>query len=177
MIYSGTNAVGGHLYRISAHVCQFSTLLPPFTSFHFLLSSSLSLSVRTLSWKTNKELQKLWRNEKSLKKICILYLVLVCLSIIQPLTEEDGNKRTIQSPLLSYRDYTENDFLLNRNPPCPLCPHCCWPPPSLKLQASFMDASPRHTVVCLPNNQVGGNTIRQKFKNTPPALTDGGIIP
>ena len=37
---------------------------PPFTPVHFLLNSHPPLSERTLSWKIDKELQKLWKKKK-----------------------------------------------------------------------------------------------------------------
>ena len=43
-------------------------------------------SVQTLRSETNKELQRLWKKNNSLKKTCILFLFLVCLFIFQSLT-------------------------------------------------------------------------------------------
>ena len=63
--------LGGHFCpQECPHIfCQFST--PP-SPVRFLLDNPLPLSVRTLSWKTNKELEKLWKNKNSLKKTYIL---------------------------------------------------------------------------------------------------------
>ena len=97
----------------SPYLCQFST-------------PSLPLSVQTLSWKTKKELQKLWKNENSLKKTCILYLFLVCLFIFQSITQKDDNKMTSKCPVLSCRDHTEKDVHLAKTHPSLVhsCSHC-----------------------------------------------------
>ena len=65
----------------------------------FCLTAFLPLSVWTLSWKTIKELQKLWENRNSLRKTCVLYFFLLCLFIAQSPTQEDGEKMTSRCPL------------------------------------------------------------------------------
>ena len=83
----------------------------------FCLTAPFPLSVRTLIWKTSKELRKLWKNENSLKKLHILYLFLVFFFIFQSLTQGDVHKMTSKCPLLSYRDHTEKDVHLKLYPP------------------------------------------------------------
>ena len=94
--------------------------------------------MRTLSWRTNKQLQKLWKNKNSLKKTCILFLFLVWLFIFPSLTQEKGNKMTFKCPLLSYRDHIEKDVHLQLNPslPCPLL-SAKLSTPSPKVRTSF----------------------------------------
>ena len=86
----------------------------------FCLATLLSLSVQALSWMTNKELQKLWKNKISLKMTCTLLSFLVCLIIFQSVTQEDDHKMTFICPLLLYRDHTEKDVHLQLNPLPPL---------------------------------------------------------
>ena len=82
------------------------------------------LSVQTLSWKTNKELQN-YGKIKTLKKTRIVYLFLVCFSIFQSSALEDDDKITFKCPLLPSRDHTEKDVHLKRNPLSP--PGCGYP--------------------------------------------------
>ena len=111
--------------RVMHNICPyfFASFQPPSlplsTPVHFLLNNPLPLSVWTLSCKTNKELQKLWRNDNSLENTYILYLFLVCLSSFQYLAQEDDDKLTLKFPLLSCRDDTEKDvhFQLSPLPP------------------------------------------------------------
>ena len=101
---------------MSAHFCQFSApFFPLSTPVGVLLINPLS--VPTLSWKTNKKLQELWKNKSSLKKTCIVYLFRVCLFIFQSLTQEYDDKITFKCHLLSYRDYTEKSVRLQLSPP------------------------------------------------------------
>jgi len=73
------------------------------------VNNPLSLSVRTLSWKTRKELQKLWKNKYSFEKD--MHNVLIsCFLVFLSLTQEDNiYKITFKCPLLSSRDHTEKD--------------------------------------------------------------------
>ena len=95
----------GSTIKMSTHFCQFSAPLP--LPFQFLLKKPLPQSVWALSWKTVNELQKLWKNKKSLKKTCMLCLFLASLSTFQSSTQEDGDKMTSKYPLLSSRNHTE----------------------------------------------------------------------
>ena len=105
---------------MSAHFCQFSapSLPRPHLSAFCLAASG---QVWTLNWKTNtEELQKQWKNKSSFKKICMLYLFLVCLFILQSLTQEDDHKMTYKCPLLSCKDHTDKDVHLQQSPSLPL---------------------------------------------------------
>ena len=108
----------------------------------FSLATLLSLSVRTLTWRT-----KSCRNYGSIKtlleKTCILYVFLICLFIFQSLMQQDDDNMTFKCPLLASRDYTGKDVHLQSNlllPPVYFCPHCGSPLPSLMVWTSFMDA-------------------------------------
>ena len=91
----------GSIHKECLHILQVFSCppspclrLPP-----FCLTAFLPLSVQTLSWKTIKELRKLWENRSSLKKTCVLYFFLLCLFIVQSPTQEDGEKMTSKCPL------------------------------------------------------------------------------
>jgi len=64
--------------------------------------------MRTLNIKTIKELQKIWKNIGSLKKIRILDLFLVCLFIFQSLAKEDDGKMTFKYSLFFLKAYSYN---------------------------------------------------------------------
>ena len=102
-----------------AHFCQLSTPSLPLST--FCLATSLPLSVRTLSWKTNKELQKLWENNNSLKNIHTV-LISCCRFIFQSLTQEDSHKLPLNA-LFSLTETTLKRRSTRARPlptPCPL---------------------------------------------------------
>ena len=94
----------------------------------FRLTASLPLSLRTLSWKAIKELQKLCKNKNLLTKTCILHLFLACFFNFQSFIQEDDDKKTFKYALLSYRDHTR--------------PLTAKPPPSLPQSEDILYRCP-----------------------------------
>ena len=93
--------------------CPFSTpALPLSTHVRFLLNYRLPLFVPTPSWKTSKELQKQQVLKKDMRTVLISCLLLYSLIFSQ----RDDDKITCIWPLLSYRDHTEKDVLLQLRP-------------------------------------------------------------
>ena len=111
----------------SVYTCQFSTPFPPLSAFCLISPSPCPRWLWVGGQLTS--CNRYQRIKSSLKKTCILVTFLVGLFIFQSSTKEDDYKMTVKCPLLSWRDFTEEDVRWQLNPLPPLkCRHPLWMP-------------------------------------------------